>query len=89
MLGFSLVEKQDGLRANIVRAIDGDVNGAGKSVRRGKEPINGVELYLRIPPIGDDGQREKPSKSTLWISVENVDGECLQLVYQQKQGELP
>ncbi|CEH18193.1 Glyoxalase-like domain [Ceraceosorus bombacis] len=73
VLGFSLVDKPTEARANIVRAVAGEVNGAGRTVRQGRAPIEGVELYLRLPPVGDDGQRERCQRSTLYVAVDDVD----------------
>jgi len=62
MLGFTPVGKPDTMKAHLVsRGSD-----AGES---------GIEIYLRTPPLGSDGTRSPLAPSSLWISVENADGE--------------
>lgn len=60
ILGFHLRGKAESGRAELFRGAPG--------INRGSE---GVSLYLRRASEG-----EKPPKGSLWIEVDNVDGEC-------------
>lgn len=62
MLGFTPVSKPDTMKAHL-KSKGGD---------QGEE---GIEIYLRTPPLGSDGTRSPLAPTSLWIAVEKVDGE--------------
>lgn len=69
-LGFSFLGKPDDSHASLVRASQPDA--VPISTTKGA-PGDSIQLYLRISPMGSDGQRSAPPPQTLWILVADVD----------------
>lgn len=83
ILGFSLLGKQDSSHASLFRsptnakpaaAVASSSSMRTHSRNLAKQaPADAVEIYIRITPMGPDGQRVKPPPTTLWILVNDVD----------------
>lgn len=69
-LGFSFLGKPDDSHASLARASQPDA--VPISTTKGA-PGDSIQLYLRISPMGPDGQRSAPPPQTLWILVADVD----------------
>jgi catechol 2,3-dioxygenase-like lactoylglutathione lyase family enzyme len=76
ILGFSILGKPDSSHASLVRSPSHMANSTTLGRYRGtlkKAPADSVQVYLRIVPMGENGERIKPPPTTLWIMVNDVD----------------
>lgn len=76
ILGFSILGRPDSSHASLVRSPSHMANNTTLGRSRGtlkKAPADSVQVYLRILPMGEDGERIKPPPTTLWIMVNDVD----------------
>ena len=76
ILGFSVLGKPDSSHASMVRSPSHMANSTTLGRHRGtlkKAPADSVQVYLRILPMGENGERIKPPPTTLWIMVNDVD----------------
>lgn len=69
ILGFDLLGRPDTSHASLVRL----PTGRSKTGTVRVAPPDSLQLYLRIAPLGADGEREKPCATTIWIEVSDVD----------------
>lgn len=76
ILGFSVLGRPDSSHASLVRSPSHLANSTTLGRHRGtlkKAPADSVQVYLRITPMGENGERVKPPPTTLWIMVNDVD----------------
>ncbi|PWN36250.1 uncharacterized protein FA14DRAFT_134896, partial [Meira miltonrushii] len=76
ILGFSVLGRPDSSHASLVRSPSHMANSTTLGRSRGtlkKAPADSVQVYLRIVPMGENGERIKPPPTTLWIMVNDVD----------------
>lgn len=72
IIGFSLLGKPDNSHASLVRSST-LAEGPKQRGTLKHAPADAVQVYLRLAPVGPDGERVMPPPTTLWIMVNDVD----------------